>query len=438
MKKKNQKSNRRVKNQQGRKFGCVIISMFLVMILGACSLLEGNDDIVAEEITDEVEELDTAPIMLDDPEEQEGNQSEEIMEFSVELLAILQDESQDNILISPYSILTALAMTANGAQGETLEQMEAIFGTDIDSLNQFFYAYRSGYLPSDEGYKVNVANSIWLKDDDSLLVQEEFLEMNKTYYRTNVYKASFDETTLTDINAWVSKETDGMVEDMLDEIHKDAIMYLVNAVSFQAEWDTIYKKDQIREMEFIAESGEVQEVEFLCGDEYGYIELDDACGFSKPYQDDKYSFIAILPDGNMEEFIKELDGSELLKAIEQESREKVITYLPKFSMEYGVELVETLMEMGMEEAFLEEEADFTQMATSGNGNIYINRVLHKTFITVDEKGTEAGASTVVEMTTESTSVKEPKIVCLDRPFLFMIVDNELHVPIFMGVVESVE
>ncbi len=427
--------------KNSRKYSCIISSILVVIVLSACSLAERMKPIVAEEIIVEIEENDITPIVLDGTIEQEENETQEIMEFSVSLLNMLQEGTQENVLISPYSILTALAMTGNGAQGETLEEMEKILGTDISSLNEFFYAYGTNYLPSDEGYEVNVANSIWLKEDDNLQVQEAFLETNKTYYGTSIYKASFDETTISDINNWVSRETDGMIEDILDdldEMYKDAIMYLVNAVSFQAEWDNIYKKDQITEMEFTTNSGEVQTVEFLCGSEYGYIELDDACGFSKPYKDDKYSFVAILPDGEMEEFLEDLDGNELINAIDNESGEKVITYLPKFSIDYDVELAETLTGMGMETAFQEQEADFTNMAISGDGNIYINRVLHKTFITVDEKGTEAGASTVVEMITESTSEMEPKVVCLDRPFLFLIVDNELHVPLFMGVVESVE
>lgn len=419
------------------KISWIIVSILSVLILGGCSLLGDKQNIAAEEITDEVEVYDVTPIVLDNQEEQDGNQSEEIMQFSVEMLNVLQGETQENVLISPYSILTALAMTANGAQGETLEQMERVFGADISSLNDFFYAYRSDFLPSDEGYEVNVANSIWLKDEDELLVQEEFLEINKTYYGTNIYKAAFDDSTLRDINSWVSEETDGMVEKILDRIDDEAVLYLANAISFQAEWNTIYKDTQVQDMEFTTSSGEVQTVEFLCGEEYGYIELYNAIGFSKPYKDDKYSFIAILPEGDVDEFLAELDGSELMEAIEQESQEKVLTYLPKFAIDYDVELVETLMKMGIEDA-CQEEADFTQMATLGEDNIYINIVLHKTFIVVDEKGTEAGASTVVEMTTESTSADEPKIVCLDRPFLFLIVDNELNVPIFMGIVESVE
>lgn len=422
-----------------KSFSCFIVSMMAVLILSGCGIMEGKDNIAAEEISNEVERLDIAPIVIDDPEEQEGNVSEEIMEFSVALLQMLEEEAtQENVLVSPYSILMTLAMAGNGADGETLAQMEEVFGTDIDSLNEFFYAYSSDFLPSDDKYKVNVANSIWIKDTEELEVSDEFLSVNKSYYDASIYKAAFDDTTLTDINDWVSNETDGMVEDILGEIDAYAVMYLVNAVSFDAEWATIYKKAQVQEMEFTSASGEVQVVDFLCGDEYEYIELENATGFSKFYADQAYSFVALLPNGDMDEFIEELDGVELLEAVENGSREKVITYIPKFSFEYDIELSEVLIDMGMEDAFVDEIADFSQMATSDARNIYINRVLHKTFITVDEKGTEAGASTVMEMTTESSAVENPKEVRLDRSFLFMIVDNELHVPIFMGIVESVE
>ncbi len=427
------------KNRVGSRNIWIIVGIVITLALCGGYFIADRNHIVAEDITNEVEEFDVTTIVLDDLENQEFNQSDALMKFSVSLLQTLHMEGEGgSVLLSPYSILTALAMTGNGAEGTTLEEMEQVLGSDIDSLNEFLYAYQERVLPLDEGYEVNVANSIWLRDEGYLSVQDEFLSTNKSYYGASIYKAAFDETTLNDINSWVYEETDGMVEKILDEINPWAVMYLVNAVSFQAEWDTIYKVDQVSEMGFTTRSGAVQTVDFLCGAEYEYIELENATGFSKPYEDEAYSFVAILPNEDMDTFIEGLDGIELMDAMESASNEKVMTYIPKFSFEYDVDLVDTLKAMGMKDAFEETEVDFTQMATSAYGNIYISRVLHKTFITVDEKGTEAGASTVVEVNTESTSMEEPKIVCLDRPFLFMIVDNELHAPIFMGIVENVE
>ncbi|MFI3170856.1 MAG: serpin family protein [Eubacteriales bacterium] len=409
-----------------------------LIILGISTLLGGcSNSGTTENLSDDISKADIAPIVIDDPSNQEANKTGEILGFSLELLNGLQeDDQQQNILISPYSIITALAVTGNGADNETLAEMEATFGADMASLNEFLYAYNH-YLSTNESCEVEGANSIWIKDDDGIAVQEEFLQINKNYYDVDIYKTVFDSQTVNDINNWVNKETDGKIDDMLKKIDEDVIMYLINALSFDAEWDVIYKEDQVREGEFTTAAGDVQVVDFLHSDESEYIEVNGGVGISKPYVDGEYSFVAILPDGDIQEFIMELHYEELLDAMENPSVESVITSIPKFSFEYEEELSEQLKEMGIETAFDSEAADFQQMVTSVNGNVYINKVLHKSYISVDEKGTEAGAATVVEVMEETAAyIEDFKEVKFDRPFLFMIVDNQFHLPIFMGVVES--
>lgn len=437
-------------------FKMVSVGMVLLFVT-ACGMIGENtgnntenntgnntEKIVAENISEEVTPLEIEVLdmeMLNQGDNQERTATAEFMDFSVEVMRILQEEETgENLLIAPYSIITALSLTANGAKGETLEQMESVLGVDVTSLNEFLYAY-SNNLPTEETCKVNVANSIWVKEDDGLSVDEEFLSIGKSYYNGAVYRAAFDETTRADINNWVYHETDGMIEEILDKIDEDAVMYLVNALSFDAEWDEIYYEDQVRDGEFTTADGEVQTVEFLHSEESEYLELEDAVGVVKPYAGGDFSFVAILPDEDgtisLDEFVAGLDSDELIEALDSTTMVPVITSIPKFSYEYDTELSEVLEGMGMIDAFNEEKADFEEMILSENGNVYINRVLHKTFISVDEKGTEAGAATVVEMTEETMGImQETKEVRLDRPFFFMIVDNELHLPIFMGTVES--
>lgn len=155
-------------------------------------------------------------------------------------------EDGENTLISPLSVLVALSMTANGADGETLSQMESVLGMPIDQLNTWISNYMAN-LPEEEKYKLSLANSIWFKDDPTFVVNEDFLQTNADYYGAGIYRSPFDDSTLKEINQWVENNTDGMIKDILDQIPKDAVMYLINALAFDAEWQSIYKEYQIQD-----------------------------------------------------------------------------------------------------------------------------------------------------------------------------------------------
>jgi serpin B len=144
------------------------------------------------------------------------------------------------------SVLCALSMTANGAKNDTLSQMEQVFGMNIRDLNDYLLAYLSR-LPAGSKYKLSPANSIWFKDTKSLTVNGDFLQLNADYYDASIYKAAFDEKTLKDINSWVEDKTDGMIPNILDRIHPSAVMYLINALAFDAEWANIYEENQIKD-----------------------------------------------------------------------------------------------------------------------------------------------------------------------------------------------
>ncbi len=377
-----------------------------------------------------------SPIAIDNLKKDDANKTVEIADFSLDIFKkIYKDE---NILISPLSIISALAMTANGARNQTLTQMESAFGTDISSLNEYLHSFKA-YLPSGDKYKVSLANSIWIKDKEGFKVEGEFLQTNKDYYDAEVYKAPFNDSTKNDINTWVNEKTDGQIKELLKEKpDEDAVMYLINALSFDAEWMNIYEETAVREGEFTTQTGDKRTIDFMDSTEYSYIETKNAIGFSKPYADNKYSFVALLPDEGLKlsEFTASLDAQGLIEAINNQSDDQVDTSIPKFEFEFSEELSEILMSLGIKDAFDADSADFSSLGQSNEGNIFINRVIHKTKIEVDEKGTKAGAVTAVEMAAESAP-SEPKVVNLNRPFFFMIVDNEFSMPIFIGVLNDV-
>ena len=343
-------------------------------------------------------------------------------------------------MISPLSVLSALAMTANGAKEDTLSQMESVLGMKTEELNQYLYSYMKA-LPQGEMYKLNLANSIWFIDDERFTVKEGFLQINKDFYGADVYKAPFDNTTVKDINNWVKDKTDGMIPEILDEISKEEVMYLINALAFEAEWASIYTSNDVRNRIFTTEDGQDQDVEFMYGEENVYLEDKDATGFIKYYKDHKYAFVALLPNEGVSvaEYVQSLNGENLNRLLTNTLNATVRTAIPKFETEFDVEMSEVLCDMGMTDAFNEDKANFVDLGTSTRGNIYINRVLHKTFISVAEKGTKAGATTVVAMGDKCAVMEEdPKSVYLDRPFVYMLIDCESNVPFFIGTMMNLD
>lgn len=368
--------------------------------------------------------------------------SAEVTDFGIRLFQATQ-KSGENTLMSPLSVISALAMTANGAKGETLMQMEEVLGLTTEELNTYMYTYMSQF-PESETCQLKLANSIWFADKETFQVEKDFLQTNANYYGADIYKRKFDRQAVDEINLWVSQKTEEMIPEILDEIPEDAVMYLVNALAFEAEWSNIYKDHQVRDRIFTTEDGTERNVELMYGDEYIYLKDAYATGFLKYYKGGKFAFVALLPKEGVSvaEYVASLSGEGLQNMFENASEENVYTAIPKFETEYNVELSQVLADMGMPNAFDVDRADFSRLGqdTRPEWNIYINRVLHKTYIQVGEQGTRAGAATVVEMASGGSSgpVEEPKEVILDRPFVYMLVDAENKLPFFIGTMMDVE
>ena len=349
-------------------------------------------------------------------------------------------EAGENTLVSPLSVLAALAMTANGARGETKAQMESVLGMSTEELNEFFDAYLKS-LPNGEKYRLSPANSVWFTSDARFTVNRDFLQTNADYYGADAYKAPFDETTLNDINGWVKRKTDGMIPSILDRIPGNAVMYLINALAFEAEWEKVYKEDNVQEGVFTREDGTEENVEFMYATEEQYLDDGRATGFVKYYSGRQYAFVALLPNEGISvaEYVASLDGEALLKLLSNPTDTKVKTSIPKMETEYSTEMSAVLKEMGMPAAFDAGQADFSGLGTSTSGPIFIGRVLHKTFISVGEKGTRAGAATAVEMLDKAIHYEPDDMpeVYLDRPFVYMLIDTATNIPFFLGTMMDV-
>lgn len=362
------------------------------------------------------------------------------MRFSLDLFRRIAAQSgSENVVCSPLSVSLALAMTANGAEGKTREEMERVLGGGIplEELNEYLYHY-ARMLTSGEDFKMRIANSVWF-DKERLSVKEPFLQSVADYYGADVYRAVFDESIVGNVNAWVSENTDGKIPYILHEYNPYTVMYLVNALSFDAEWSEIYTEQSVVKGVFTTAGGEKREVEMMLSTEH-YIGDSGADGFVKAYKGYRYSFAALLPKENVDilSYISSLTPETFLRTLSEQGNESAVVSLPKFqckSAKGAASLKDMLISMGMPQAFQSETADFSGIGQCLFGDrLYISDVMHNAMIRVDEKGTSAGAATSVAMNGGGVPTKE---VILDRPFVFAVIDNETMLPVFIGAVMDI-
>ena len=352
-----------------------------------------------------------------------------------------------SVLLSPLSVMTALAMTANGAKGETLAEMEqvltrgeksadgATFG--LEALNGYLHQYYKD-LPSSDKFRFSFANSIWFKErDQGFKAEEAFLQKNKAVYGAEAFQAPFEAQTVRDINDWIDQKTDHMIPKILAEIDPLAVMYLINALLFDAEWETAFGTNRTKTSTFHALTGAEQRVPMMSNDESLLILSSDTLGIMKPYADDRYRFAAFLPLDETADFSQYMNGltaEKIGSLLENVTRKDVVLTMPAFTTEYFSDLAGVLRRMGITHAF--DDADFSGISRSDS--LAIGRVLHKARLELDNAGTKAAAVTVVEMTRAAVPVPgDISAVRLDRPFVYMIIDTEQMLPIFIGTLTEI-
>lgn len=363
-------------------------------------------------------------------------------DFAVRLFQQAKN-GEENTLISPLSVLPALSMTCNGTKDETRFQMEQTLGMPVDKLNEYLYSYIH-HLPNEKDCQFHLANSIWLRDAKDFIVDDNFLKNNAKYYDAGIYQSAFDDQTLADINNWVAAQTNDMIPTILDQIDSDAYMYLINALSFDSKWSSIYESSSVSNDVFTTENGTSQDVEMMHSSEYEYIEDENVSGFLKPYSGYSYAFVALLPKEGipLTEYVNSLTGEHLHHLLTTVEECPITAGIPKFETEFSIDLIPPLQTLGIHDAFDKDLANFSGMGSFDSPweRLYINSILHKSFFSIGEKGTKAGASTIVGMEKSASSInpEEAKEVILDRPFLYMIVDYENRFPIFIGTADDMQ
>ena len=366
-------------------------------------------------------------------------------EFALDLYHRLES-GEGNLFYSPYSISSALAMTYAGAEGQTADEMAAVFHflleedrlhPTFNALDQYLEGLAEQEIPEDmgEAFQLNIANAIWgLKD---FHFESDFLDTLATNYGAGLrlldYIQAPEESRVT-INDWVSDETKERIQDLIPQgaIDSDTRLVLSNAIYFKATWLEPFEESLTEDGIFYGLDGsEINTPMMSLGSDasFPYYHGEGFQAVELPYVGGQVSMLVLVPDqGEFSGFEESLNAEKLDQIISNLAYQPMYLNFPKFEFETEISLVNILAEMGMTSAF-SDGADFSGM--TGNKDLFISDVFHKAFVSVDEEGTEAAAATAVLM--ELTSAPEnPLRLEIDRPFLFLIRDHQTNSVLFMG------
>lgn len=343
---------------------------------------------------------------------------------------------EENLFISPLSISMALGMTLNGAAGDTRAQMEDVLqkkGLTEAAINDSYRSLIDLLTQLDPKVTLNIANSIWYREGFNVL--PAFLETNRTSFDAEVEALDFnDSKSLDTINGWVDDKTNGLIDKIIDEISPEAVMYLINAVYFKGTWTYEFDPAHTQDADFHNADGSTTTTPLMSlRGTLPYYKNNEISLVDLPYGDSLYSMTLLLPEGeqSLDAIIENMTTTSWADWTSAATLREIDLFLPKFELAYKTSLKNTLALLGMQDAFSPASADFTRI--NDNGGLFISDVLHKTFVTVDEQGTEAAAVTAVVV--ETTSVgPPPPVFRADRPFIFAIRERHSGSILFIGKV----
>lgn len=368
-----------------------------------------------------------------------NNDEQEIVkasnEFATNILSEINAAHEDeNVFISPFSISTALSMTLNGANGETKEAIKETIGLknlSDETINQGYKDLVTYIYGLDRGVTLNIANSTWYSQE--LTVLSSFEDLLRTFYSAEVRAADFKNPATVDlINNWIENETNGKIRDMLDTIPVEAVMYLINAIYFKANWSVKFDPAKTENRDFTLMDGSVAQVPTMYADAVTYLSSYDNEKklqlIDIPYGNGAYGFTIIMPDDPslINQVVNEFTVADMEKMLEDTSESTMEAYLPKFKIEFKEVLNDYLIAMGMGIAFT-GQSDLSSLFAE-DLDLVISRVIHQSFLEVNETGSEAAAATVVEI--ELTSL--PPALRVDQPFLFFIRERNSNTILFSG------
>ena len=350
------------------------------------------------------------------------------------LKVIKELSKEENFLISPYSIEIALNMLKEGAKGNTRAEIEKLVVTrDIKNIAS--------------GDKISVANAMFIKDKFKNIIEDKFTQTLKSKYSSDVLVDAFETPEV--INNWVKENTKGMIDKILDDMSKDFVLGIANAVAIDVEWESPFECQNTRSAEFTKADGTKMNVEMMhntySSSSYKYFKTDSATGVIIPYKSvekEELEFVGILPNKDVKTYISKLSKDEL-DNIDKNAKKatqdvQLSLSLPRFSYTYKVEkFIENLQNLGIKEVFDKEKANLRNIITEENmaENLYVAEAIHKAYIDLNEKGTKAAAVTYFGMDKNSAYIEAKyENIEFNKPFMYIIRDKETKDIVFAGAV----
>ncbi|MFH1942131.1 MAG: serpin family protein [bacterium] len=349
---------------------------------------------------------------------------------------IVRTSEQENIFISPLSVAMALGMTLNGAGGDTYEAIKTTLGFEgmtEEQINRSFMDLIELLTGLDPDVQFDIANSIWVRQGFDVL--QDFIDANRHFFDALIQNLDFSSPQATDvINAWVSDNTQGKIEEIVQPpINPLTVMFLINAIYFKATWTVEFDPSKTTDDTFAKPDGSDIPVKMMrLRETLSYFETDDFQAVDLPYGEGKFSMTVILPKEarTVDELIREITSEKVSAWASSFNKKDVLLHLPKFKLEYDKKLNDILTALGMGVAFEAGRADFTRI--NPDVDLFISNVKHKTFVEVDEEGTEAAAATVVEITLTSAGGNPQFLMICNRPFIFLIREHHSNTILFIG------
>ncbi|MBC5635712.1 serpin family protein [Ornithinibacillus sp. BX22] len=396
----------------------------LLLLIGCAQ--ERNSSIINEDV--EFDREDYQKVVL------HNNQ------LGFDLLASEELKQDGNLFISPISLFMALSMVQNGADGNTLDEMNAVLhsnGMDSLELSKANASWMDILHRDSDHIQLHVANSIWLNNRFSF--QEEFAQLNRDYFNAHIeeFDISTDDT-VNEMNDWIKRSTNQKIDEVITSpLDSDTVAILLNAIYFKGDWKYEFNKKRTEVSSFYLDDETSKEIPLMMlEEELAYLATDDFQAVSLPYGNEEMSMKVFLPkeEKGLKGFLEMLTYDNWKKWTGDFKKKEGTVYLPSFELEYELVLNNILKELGMESAF-DYNADFTRMIEEKDP-IWISEVKQKTFLEVNEEGTEAAASTSVGVVTESATLDGPFYMRVDRPFFLAIVDDETETILFMGAIRN--
>jgi serpin B len=349
---------------------------------------------------------------------------------------LVKQDADKNIFISPSSVALVMTMIYNGASGETQQGMSTALelqGMSLPEINQANASLRQMLASADPKVQLSIANSLWARK--GLVFKAAFMKRNQEFYAAEISDLDFAMPNAPQtINNWVNQKTNGKINKIVDRIPGDAVLYLLNAIYFKGNWAAPFDKTKTKDGQFTLLSGAKKKIPLMSQNgRFRYFENEQLQAISLPYGAGRMSMYVFLPakNSNLKSLQAELNAMNFESWVSQLRSAEGNIVLPRFKLEYEIVLNNTLKALGMATAFDPQRANFGEMyAKSAGPNVFIGEVKHKTFVEVNEEGTEAAAVTSGGM--QVTSFVPPFSMTVDRPFFCTIRDNQTGTILFMG------